>query len=205
MKPTFIEVLSANNGSWGKRDRSFLWAAPNVLEAVRKHDMLILCGNMNPAVGASNLNRVGIMGAHETGNISDNDGKLVEFCEMNSFVITVTIFPHKEMLKTQKKNDGHPPMTDITIRLIIFSLTSSPGSLSHSVIPGLFGVYMDAYDQHPVWNTINLKLKRTNPPPNSRTRSEESKLQIQAVRNVCSVMLGNEFAVPKVTDENASY
>ena len=75
----------------------------NVLEAVRKHDMLILCGNMNPAVGASNHNRVGIMGAHETGNISDNDGKLVEFCEMNSFVITVTIFPHKEMLKTRKK------------------------------------------------------------------------------------------------------
>lgn len=33
----------------------------NVLEAIRKHDMLILCGNMNPAVGASNLNRVGIM------------------------------------------------------------------------------------------------------------------------------------------------
>ena len=42
------------------------------------------------------------MGAHETGNISDNDGKLIEFCEMNSFVITVTIFPHKEMLKTKK-------------------------------------------------------------------------------------------------------
>lgn len=75
----------------------------NVLEAVRKHDMLILCGNMNPAVGNSNLNRVGIMGAHETGNISDNDRKLVEFCEMNSSVITVTIFPHKEMLKTKKK------------------------------------------------------------------------------------------------------
>ena len=55
----------------------------NVLEAVRKHDMLILCGNMNPAVRASNLNGVGIMGAHETGNISDNDGKLVEFCEMD--------------------------------------------------------------------------------------------------------------------------
>ena len=33
----------------------------NVLEAVRKHDMLILCGNMNPAVRASNLNGVGIM------------------------------------------------------------------------------------------------------------------------------------------------
>ena len=75
----------------------------NVLEAFRKHDMLILCGNMNPEVAASNLNRLEIMGAHETGNISDNDGKLVEFCEMNSFVITVTIFPHKEMLKTQKK------------------------------------------------------------------------------------------------------
>ena len=90
----------------------------NVLEAFRKHDMLILHGNMNPAVGASNLNRLGIMGAHETGNISDNDGKLVEFCEMNSFVITVTIFPHKEMLKT-KQNDGHSPMADITVRLII--------------------------------------------------------------------------------------
>ena len=74
----------------------------NVMEVFRKHDMLILCGNMNPAVGASNLNRLGIMGAHETGNISDNDGKLIEFCEMNSFVITVTIFPHKEMLKTKK-------------------------------------------------------------------------------------------------------
>ena len=166
--------------------------------------MLILCGNMNPAVRASNLNGVGIMGAHETGNISDNDGKLVEFCGMNSFVITVTIFPHKEMLKT-KQNDGHPPMADITIRLIIFSLTSSPGSLSHSVIPGLCGVYMDACDQHPVWTTINLKLKRTNQPPNSRTRIEERELQNQAVRNVCSVMLGNQFAVLKVTDENASY
>ena len=121
----------------------------NVLEAVRKHDMLILCGNMNPAVRASNLNGVGKMGAHETGNISDNDRKLIEFCEMNSFVITVTIFSHKEMLKT-KQNDGHSPMADIIVRLIIFSLTSSPGSLSHSVIPGLCGVYMDAYDQHPV-------------------------------------------------------
>ena len=75
----------------------------NVLEVVRKHDMLILCGNMSPAVEASNLNRVGIMGPHETGNISDNDGKLVEFCKMNSFVITVTIFAHKQMLKTKKK------------------------------------------------------------------------------------------------------
>lgn len=56
---------------------------------------------VNPTVGASNLNRVGIMGAHETGNISHNDGKLIEFCEMNHFLITVTIFRHKEMHKTK--------------------------------------------------------------------------------------------------------
>ena len=62
--------------------------------------MLIRSGDMNAKVGTSNLNREGVMGTHGTGGINSNGEKLIDFCEMNSLVITGTLFPFKEIHKT---------------------------------------------------------------------------------------------------------
>ena len=55
--------------------------------------------DMNAKVGSSNRNREGAMGNEGTGTINSNGERLINFCEMNSLIITGTLFPHKEIHK----------------------------------------------------------------------------------------------------------
>ena len=71
--------------------------------------------------GLPNLNWVGIMRAHGSGDMNHNSKKLIiHFCKMNSLIITGTI-------GTMPR--GLSPVADITIALTICSCTSTSGSL----------------------------------------------------------------------------
>ena len=69
--------------------------------------MIVLIGDLNAKVGKDNKNREEVIGKHGVGNMNNNGERLCDFCSANGFVVTRTLFPHKEIHKTTLKSpDG---------------------------------------------------------------------------------------------------
>ena len=98
----------------------------STVEKVNKHDLLLITGDMNAKVGSCNHIRESVKGKHGTGILNSNGERLIDFCEKNNLVITVTIFPHKDIHKnTWTSPDGKTHNQ-------IDHITSSPGDASWS-------------------------------------------------------------------------
>ena len=63
------------------------------LEEIRRHDVIIVMGDMNAKVGDNNLGVESTMGRHGCGTINNTGERLVDFCAVNSMVIEGTLFP----------------------------------------------------------------------------------------------------------------
>ena len=64
-------------------------------------------GDLNAKVGNNNTNREEVMGKFGIGVMNDNGERLCDFCSTNGFIVTGTIFPHKDIHKlTWRSPDG---------------------------------------------------------------------------------------------------
>ena len=67
----------------------------------------MVIGDLNAKVGNNNTNREEVMGKFGVGVMNDNGERLCDFCRANGFIITGTIFPHKDIHKlTWRSPDG---------------------------------------------------------------------------------------------------
>ena len=64
-----------------------------------KELMIVVMGDLNAKVGSNNTNREELMGKFGIGVMNDNRERLCDFCSANGFIITGTIFPHKDIHK----------------------------------------------------------------------------------------------------------
>ena len=69
--------------------------------------LIVVMGGLNAKVGNNNTNREEVMGKFGIGVMNDNGERLCDFCSTNGFIVTGTIFPHKDIHKlTWRSPDG---------------------------------------------------------------------------------------------------
>ena len=72
-----------------------------------KELMIVVMGDLNAKVGNDNTNREEVIRKFGIGVMNDNGERLCDFCRANGFIITGTIFPHKDIHKlTWRSPDG---------------------------------------------------------------------------------------------------
>ena len=141
--------------------------------------MVIITGDMNAKVGACNKDKERIMGPHGTGTINENGERLVDFCGMNKYVITGTLFPQKDIYK----NTWHHPVKGQQIKLITYWLIKDTDDQLQ--IPEQWEAHVDS-DHQLVRSSIKLKLLRQKHKSNTRTKSSvECKKVVSAFSSFC--------------------
>ena len=71
----------------------------NSITSCNRNYMIVKMGDLNAKVGNNNTNREELMGKFGIGIMNDNGERLCDFCNANGFIITGTIFPHKDIHK----------------------------------------------------------------------------------------------------------
>jgi hypothetical protein len=57
-------------------------------------------GDFNAKVGRENEGVEHVMGKHSIGEVNENGGMLIEFCDSHDMLIGRTMFPHQDVHKT---------------------------------------------------------------------------------------------------------
>ena len=146
------------------------------LSSCNRNDMFVVMGGLNAKVGNNNTNSEEIMGKFGVVVMNDNGERLCDFCSTNGFIITGTIFPHKDIHKlTWRSPDGR------TVNQIDRVLVN--GNMRTSISDTRVMRRADVYSDHYLVKTrIHLKLARAEGRKNIRERFDESKLQIELIR-----------------------
>ena len=82
------------------------------MQKCNRNDILLITGDLNAKVGKGTSEEREVLGQHGAGDRNKNEERLCEFCEMNSLVITGTIFPIKKFIKQH----GQHQMAELRIR-----------------------------------------------------------------------------------------
>ena len=80
----------------------------NSTTSCKRNDMIVVMGDLNAKVGNNNTNREELMGKFGVGVVNDNGEGLFDFCSANGFIITGTIFPHKDIRKLTLRSPDDP-------------------------------------------------------------------------------------------------
>ena len=99
IKMTIVHVYAPTEDADEQEKDEFYMRLQDVLDGCKTHDMLIITGDMNAKVGDNNEHYERVMGNHGSGQRNDNGERLCALSDMNSLVITGTLFPHKEIHK----------------------------------------------------------------------------------------------------------
>ena len=76
------------------------------ISSCKRHDTIVLMGDVNAKIGRNNANREEVMGKFGVGVMNYNGERLCDFCSANGLIITGT-FPHQEIHKlTWRSPDG---------------------------------------------------------------------------------------------------
>ena len=119
---------------------------------------------MNAKVGNNNTNREEVMGKFGIVIMNDNGERLCDFCSANGFIITGTIFPHKEIHKlTWRSPDGR------TVNQNDHVLVN--GNMRTSILDTRVMIGADIHGEHYLVKTrIRLKLARVEGRTNVRVK-----------------------------------
>jgi len=104
-----VQVYVLTNDAESEAKDDFYDQLQSVLEAVPKHDLLIVMGDWNAKVGQREEGEETTIGKYPlSGGVrNDNGERFVNVCAMNDLLITSTFFPHKDIHKyTWTSPDG---------------------------------------------------------------------------------------------------
>ena len=121
------------------------------------------------------------------GVMNDNGERLCDFCSANGFIITGTIFPHKDIHKlTWRSPDGR---TVNQIDHVIVNGNMRTSIINTRVMTGA-NVYSDYYL---VKTRIRLKLAKAQGRKIVRERFDVRKLQSEEIRRKYNIEVRNRF------------
>ena len=161
-----------------------LW---DTVSSCNKNDMIVVMGDLNAKVGNNNTNREELMGKFGVGIMNASGERLRDFCSANGFIITGTIFPHKDIHKlTWRSPDGR---TVNQIDHVLVNGNMRTFFLDTRVMRGadVCG------DHYLVKMRICLKLARAQERRNVRERFDISKLQSEEIRRRYNTEVRNRF------------
>ena len=98
-----------------------------------RQNMILVMGNLKAKVGRNNTYREEVLGTFSVGNMNENGKRSVDFCSVN--VISLTLFPHKEIHKLiwgsldgRRVNQIDHVMVNGRIRISIFDTRVMKGA-----------------------------------------------------------------------------
>ncbi|XP_063427083.1 craniofacial development protein 2-like [Mytilus trossulus] len=103
-KLTVIQTYAPTNDAKEEEKEEFYQQLQDNVSSCNKNDMLIVMGDLNAKVGKDNSNLQEVLGKHGCGTINENGELLCNFCQINVLIITVSIYPHKEIHKVTWKS-----------------------------------------------------------------------------------------------------
>ena len=159
----------------------------NSTTSCNRNDMIVVMGDLNAKEGNNNTKREEIMGKFGIGIMNDNGERLFDFCSANGFIITGTIFPHKDIHKLTWRSPGGRTVNQVDH--VLGNGNMRTFFLDTRVMRGV-----DVYgDHYPVKTRICLKLARAQERRNVRERFVISKLQSEEIRRRYNTEVRNRF------------
>ncbi|PIK34143.1 hypothetical protein BSL78_29037 [Apostichopus japonicus] len=98
-KVTIIQVYAPTEAAVEEEKDTFYGQLQEIVDRCSRHDMVFIIGDFNAKVGCDNEGLDDIMGKEGIGVTDDNGERLCEFCQVNGYVITGTIFKHRTIHK----------------------------------------------------------------------------------------------------------
>ena len=98
-KISIIYVYAPTSEACDEDKDQFYEELQTVVDRCNRHDMVIITGYMNAKVGSDNEDMEQVIGKQGMGVRNGNGERLCEFCQMNGYVITGTLFSHKDIHK----------------------------------------------------------------------------------------------------------
>ena len=102
-----IQACAPTNDAMDEEKDEFYNQVQDTVSSCNRNDMIVVVGDWNAKVGNNDTNRKELIGKFGIGIMNDNGERLCDFCNANGFIITGTIFPHKDIRKlTWRSPDG---------------------------------------------------------------------------------------------------
>ena len=95
---TIIQIYTPHNEMEDEEKEQFYQELEETLDGYNKNNTIVM-GDLNAKVGNENIGYERTMGKHKLGIQNGNGERLRKFCQLNMFVITGTLFPHKDIQK----------------------------------------------------------------------------------------------------------
>ena len=197
IKATIVQVYAPTNEAEDEAKDTFYDLLQKTLDAVPRHDMLLVMGDWNAKVGEMQEGESGIVGKHGLKcERNDNGDRFVTFCASNNLAITSTMFPHKDVHKyTWTSPDGqHRNQIDHVAVRSRFKRSVQDTRTHRGADVGS--------DHNLIITKVKLKLSSIGKKQDGTIRYEESKLRLLEVRQQFQIELRNRFSILQTPDQN---
>ena len=98
IKTTIIQVYAPTNEAEEEGKDNFYEQLQKIVNATRRHDMLLILDDWNAKVGQQQVGEEGFVENYGLqGERNDNSEQVVAFCTLNNLTIVSTTFPHKDI------------------------------------------------------------------------------------------------------------
>lgn len=196
IKTTIIQVYAPTNDADEDDKDCFYEQLQQVVDKTPRHDTMLIIGDLNAKIGDKLEGEDGIVGRHGIQcERSDNGEKFVEFCGLNNFAITTTMFPHKDIhLYTWTTPNGqHKNQIDhVAIN----------GKFKRSIndVKVMRGADVGS-DHNLLIIKLKLKLHKVQGKTITSKRYESCKLKIPEIKDKFTLELRNRFNALTVNEE----
>ena len=197
IKTTIVQVYAPTNEVEDEAKDTFYDQLQKTLDAVPRHDMLLVMGDWNAKVGERQAGESGIVGKHGLKcERNDNGDHFVSFCASNNLAITSTMFPNKDVHKyTWASPDGqHRNQIDHVAVRSRFKRSVQDTRTHRGTDVGS--------DHNLIITEVKLKLSSIGKKQDGTIRYEESKLRLPDVRQQFQIELRNRFSILQTPDQN---
>ena len=160
-----------------------------------KHDMILVIGDVNAHVGSDNTSREDIVGKHGVGNMNDNGERLCDFSGPNTFIITGTIFPHKNIHNTTWRSPDGRTLNKIGHVLVNRQMRSSVKDTRT-----MRGADVDI-DHYLVRSTMKIKVTKAIEKSNGIQWLDILKLKSEDIQRAYFVEVKNRFQILGDTED----
>ena len=104
---SIIQCYAPIEGADDEEKDDFYAQLQEVLEAVPKHDVLLVTGDLNAKIESDNTGFEQYIGKHRLGTRENNEETFMELCVENDMAIGGTMFKHNDIHKqTWNSQDG---------------------------------------------------------------------------------------------------
>ncbi|CAF1524840.1 unnamed protein product [Adineta ricciae] len=166
-----------------------------LLDALPRKDLILIAGDLNAQVGSNRQGWEDVHGNYGIGNMNDNGLRLLSFAAANELTIENSLFRHplKHQLTWRAPNGKDMSVLD-------YFLVRRRFRTSLMYVRTMRGADC-ASDHHLVRTIIQIRLKRPCPKSTTSKRRDWSKLADPTVQQCFQMVLTNQFAALKETDD----